>query len=69
MTAVIDNILRTRHVRLVEFEEGRSVEDGEERCPLLEKDADQLIGLESSRCFPDDGTREGVVMCDVGASR
>jgi hypothetical protein len=56
MATVIYDILRTRHVRLVEFEEGRSVEDREERCPLLEKYADQLIRLESGRCSPDDGT-------------
>jgi hypothetical protein len=45
------------------------VEDGEERRPLLEEDADQLIGLESSRCSPDDGIREGATMGDMGASR
>lgn len=44
------------------------MENGEERCPLLEEDADQLIGFESGRCSPDDGVREGIAMCDVCAS-
>lgn len=44
------------------------MEDREERCPLLEEDANQLIGFESGRCSPDNGIGEGIAMCDVRAS-
>ena len=68
MAAIIDNVLRSGHVRLVELEEGRAMQNGEEWCPLLEEDADQLVGFKSGRCLPDDGIREWVARCDVGAS-
>ena len=55
MAAVIHNILRSRHVRLIELKEGRAMKNGEEWCPFLEKDADQLVGFESGGCLPDNG--------------
>lgn len=55
MAAVVDDLLGSRHVRLVEFEERRAVENREKWCPLLEEDANQLIRLEPSRRLPNDG--------------
>ena len=44
------------------------MENGKERSPLLEEDANQLIGFKSGGHSPDDGAREGITMCDVCAS-
>lgn len=55
MAAVVYDVLGGGHVRLVELEEGGTMQNGEERCPLLEKDADQLVGFQSCWYLPDDG--------------